>query len=198
MIFRFVFFPLRIYSHDLKSELTGNFEKLVLAMMKSPAQLDASECREAIKVGSSTCCLSRCFNFGFVVQTAFCGSSCNNRKNKSKKKKFLEKQVKARRVGTWVMADDLWLFTISTLWSRWVFEWLTEAFLCFHRVQELMKLVWLRFFHHAPTQIFMKSPESTKLVSWVLVLIYIYCIYSMYMSFSGNFLVLHGNFEENY
>uniref|UniRef100_A0A8C9YCT6 Annexin n=1 Tax=Sander lucioperca TaxID=283035 RepID=A0A8C9YCT6_SANLU len=54
---------------DLKSELTGNFEKLVLAMMKSPAHFDASELREAIKVGSSSCCLSRCFNVGFVVQT---------------------------------------------------------------------------------------------------------------------------------
>lgn len=36
--------------HDLKSELTGNFENLVLAMLKSPSQFDASELREAIAV----------------------------------------------------------------------------------------------------------------------------------------------------
>lgn len=35
----------------------------------------------------------------------------------------------------------------------------------FFRAQELMKLVLLRFFHHAPMQKLMKSPESTKLVS---------------------------------
>lgn len=38
---------------DLKSELSGNFEKLVLAMLKTPAQFDASELREAIKVCKS-------------------------------------------------------------------------------------------------------------------------------------------------
>ncbi len=35
---------------DLKSELTGNFESLVLAMIKAPAHFDASELREAISV----------------------------------------------------------------------------------------------------------------------------------------------------
>uniref|UniRef100_A0A3Q2QL47 Annexin n=1 Tax=Fundulus heteroclitus TaxID=8078 RepID=A0A3Q2QL47_FUNHE len=36
---------------DLKSEISGDFEDLVLAMLKTPTLLDASELREAIKVG---------------------------------------------------------------------------------------------------------------------------------------------------
>ncbi|KAM9773239.1 annexin A4-like isoform 2-T2 [Syngnathus typhle] len=44
--------------HDLKSELTGNFEHLVLSMMKSPTYFDASELREAIKgAGTDEACL---------------------------------------------------------------------------------------------------------------------------------------------
>uniref|UniRef100_A0A671LMS0 Annexin n=1 Tax=Sinocyclocheilus anshuiensis TaxID=1608454 RepID=A0A671LMS0_9TELE len=43
---------------DLKSELRGNFESLVLAMLKAPAHFDASELREAISgAGTDEACL---------------------------------------------------------------------------------------------------------------------------------------------
>ena len=38
---------------DLKSELSGNFEKVILALMMTPAQYDAFELRSAMKV---SCC----------------------------------------------------------------------------------------------------------------------------------------------
>ncbi|XP_066519910.1 annexin A11b [Hoplias malabaricus] len=44
--------------HDLKSELTGNFEQLVLAMMKSPGEYDAFELHHAIAgAGTDEACL---------------------------------------------------------------------------------------------------------------------------------------------
>lgn len=39
---------------DLKSELTGHFEKLALAMLMTPSHFDAAELREAIKVDMCT------------------------------------------------------------------------------------------------------------------------------------------------
>lgn len=167
VLFLSFFFSLQDLLKDLKSELTGNFEKLVLAMMMTPAQFDAAELREAIKVGSSSCCLSRSFNSGLLVQTTSCDSSCSR---KIRTEIILQAQVKARRAETWDTADDQWMFCFFLLYKAGVsFKCCTKAFLCFCffflRVQELMKPVWLRFCHLAPMQTFMKSPESTKLVS---------------------------------
>ncbi|XP_041715103.2 annexin A5 [Coregonus clupeaformis] len=44
--------------HDLKSELTGNFEKLAIAMLQTPTKFDASQLKEAISgAGTDEACL---------------------------------------------------------------------------------------------------------------------------------------------
>lgn len=44
--------------HDMKGELTGHYEKLCLAMLMTPAQFDAKECRDAIQgAGTDEACL---------------------------------------------------------------------------------------------------------------------------------------------
>uniref|UniRef100_A0A8K9X6D3 Annexin n=1 Tax=Oncorhynchus mykiss TaxID=8022 RepID=A0A8K9X6D3_ONCMY len=44
--------------HDLKSELTGNFEKLAIAMLQTPAKFDTSQLKEAIAgAGTDEACL---------------------------------------------------------------------------------------------------------------------------------------------
>lgn len=60
------------------------------------------------------------------------------------------------RPGSWLMTSEVK--------NMFVFE-LSLSSLYFLRVQEQMRLVWLRFCHHAPMQKFRKSTESTKLVS---------------------------------
>lgn len=62
-----LYFSFQDLIRDLKSELTGNFEHLVLAMMMSPSHFDASELREAIKVRSLSYCLNRCSCYDYVA-----------------------------------------------------------------------------------------------------------------------------------
>jgi len=62
---------------DLKSELSGNFERVVLAMLKTPAQLDASELKEAIKVCESTLLTFRFLHFIHLAD-AFIQSDLHN------------------------------------------------------------------------------------------------------------------------
>lgn len=51
LFFNFLLFnSLQDLIKDLKSELSGNFEKTILAMMKTPVMFDAYEIKEAIKV----------------------------------------------------------------------------------------------------------------------------------------------------
>lgn len=45
-----VFFPLQDLIADLKSELSGNFRDVVLGLMMTPAEYDASEVYKAIQV----------------------------------------------------------------------------------------------------------------------------------------------------
>ena len=144
-----LFFPSQDLIHDLKSELTGNFEKLVVAMMMSPSHFDAYELREAIKVGGLSYFLSRCFVCGFVVRATVCDSLCN-RKIRRKQKSLLHNAMSDQ------CSRSIFTFTVC-LWACFMYN--------FFRAQELMKLVWLRYCHHAPMQRFVKSPLSTNLVS---------------------------------
>lgn len=66
---------------DLKSELSGNFEKLVLAMLKTPAQFDAAELHDAIKVCWLSSpegvlqCNSRCLNSFYFCHLFYSSSN---------------------------------------------------------------------------------------------------------------------------
>ena len=46
-----VFLCVQDLSDDIKSELSGDFEKVMLGLLMTPAQYDAFECKAAIKVG---------------------------------------------------------------------------------------------------------------------------------------------------
>lgn len=46
-------FPFQDLIKDLHSELSGDFRNLVMAMLKSPAELDASELHNAMKASAS-------------------------------------------------------------------------------------------------------------------------------------------------
>lgn len=48
---------------DLKYELTGKFERLIVSLMRTPAYHDAKEIHDAIKVRRSKL-LSRCIHWG--------------------------------------------------------------------------------------------------------------------------------------
>ena len=130
-------FILKDLIHDLKSELTGNFENLVLAMMMSPAHFAASELREAIKVSSllpyqPLSCLDLLIKLGCEQSAAEPQAAC-------------------------------WTGTGYELDSRSV-NLLRLFILFFSRERGLTKLVWLRFFHPALMQRFKKSTVFTKLV----------------------------------
>lgn len=45
---------------DLKSELSGNFEKTIISLMKTPVLFDAYEIKEAIKVGAEGVLMCLC------------------------------------------------------------------------------------------------------------------------------------------
>lgn len=57
----FISIPDQDLIKDLKSELSGNFEKTILALMKTPILFDAYEIKEAIKVCVFMCvCVHAC------------------------------------------------------------------------------------------------------------------------------------------
>jgi len=51
-----VFLCVQDLSDDIKSELSGDFEKVMLGLLMTPAQYDAFECKAAIKVGGYRYC----------------------------------------------------------------------------------------------------------------------------------------------
>ncbi|XP_029465352.1 annexin A11 isoform X2 [Rhinatrema bivittatum] len=80
---------------DLKSELSGNFEKAILAMMKSPTMYDAYEIKEAIKgAGTDEAC---------IIEILASRSNAEiheiNRVYKAEFKKTLEQAIKSDTSG---------------------------------------------------------------------------------------------------
>lgn len=53
---KYFFFHLKDLIKDLHSELSGDFRKLVMATLKSPAEFDAYELNSAIKVNDDFIC----------------------------------------------------------------------------------------------------------------------------------------------
>lgn len=55
-------FPFQDLIKDLHSELSGDFRKLVMAMLKSPPEFDASELYTSIKANAHTIVLKHKYN----------------------------------------------------------------------------------------------------------------------------------------
>ncbi|NXQ15500.1 ANX11 protein, partial [Peucedramus taeniatus] len=80
---------------DLKSELSGNFERTILAMMKTPVMFDAHEIKEAIKgVGTDENCLIE-----ILASRSNVHIQELNRVYKAEYKKTLEEAIKSDTSG---------------------------------------------------------------------------------------------------